>query len=76
MTSSIFRRAIRLYLPVFAIMLICAVTSYIGLFETARRNYGETNELYFLQEMLPPRFDTFSEQIVDVVRVFLDMMKF
>lgn len=76
MTSSIFRRAIRLYLPVLAIMLICAVASYIGLFETARRNYGETNELYFLQEMLPPRFDTFSEQIVDVVRVFLDMMKF
>lgn len=65
--SSVFRRALRLYLPCVASTLIIVVLLRIGLFEFSREIAKNKQWLWFRREIHPHRNDTTSEQLASWV---------
>lgn len=73
--SMMMRRTLRLYLPTFAATYLVAFCSYLGLFNMARAHYGEDNAVYWLHEMPPPKYSSFSAQMLDAFGACFAMTK-
>lgn len=70
---SVLKRGPRLYLPTFIALFIIAVSSYLGAFDVARRNWlmekalldAKKPTLWKFHESEPPIFNTLSAQLID-----------
>ncbi|KAI5250260.1 hypothetical protein E4T43_00001 [Aureobasidium subglaciale] len=71
MSSSVFRRAIRLFVPCIASTLMILLFVRLGLYEWTRDIAGDAKRLPFSREHHPWRYDTISEQLM----VWLEKMQ-
>lgn len=76
LSSSVFRRIFRLYIPVAASTFLVALASYLGLFDASRR----LQEQFYLTlitspEIAPPRFDTLSSQLSQWFSVLISQFR-
>ena len=69
LTSSVFRRALRLYLPSMVAVVICGLFTWAGIFRYATSvARSERPMLFELHESTPPHYDGFFVQIGDAIK--------
>ena len=74
LTSSIFRRAARLYLPTIIAVLLCGIFTYLGAFRYSSYLFSKNDNYLNLHEPLPPTFDSFGTQMLDTAKAALRML--
>ena len=73
-TSSIFRRAARLYLPTTIAVLLCGIFTYLGAFRYSNYLFCKDDNYLNLHEPLPPTFDSLGPQMLDATKATLRML--
>lgn len=69
LASSVFRRAIRLYLPSMIAVVICGLLTWIGAFTYAASvTHSENPTPFKLHESTPPHYDSFVVQVGDAIK--------
>jgi peptidoglycan/LPS O-acetylase OafA/YrhL len=74
LTSSVFRRAMRLYLPSIIAVMICGLLLSLGAFGRASSIFNKDDNYLHLHESPPPIFDTFLAQTYDTAKCALQML--
>ena len=74
LTSSVGRRAMRLYLPAITAVLICGLLVSMGAFNKASAVYVENQNPFHLHERPPPILDNILLQMADAFRKAIQML--
>ena len=76
LTSSVLRRALRLYLPTIIATMICGLLVSLGAFTRASAIFNKDNNYLALHEGPPPILDGFCFQMYDTAKNALQMLNF
>ena len=76
LTSSVVRRAMRLYLPTIIAVLICGLLVSMGAFTYPTAVFHQDNNYLSLHEIPPSILDTFTLQMADAFKHAMQMLNF
>ena len=76
LTSSVFRRALRLYLPTIIATMICGLLVSLGAFDRALAIVNKDSNYLGLHESPPPKLDGFFPQMYDTAKNALQLLNF